>query len=88
MMMQMLASGGMPIVSDYLRQADESNPQGYYELESVKELDKGGDTSWLRAARGRVVKIIAYLLKYLPKDLNYKVVFMQRDLTEVLASQS
>ncbi len=88
MMMQMLASGGMPIVSDYLRQADDSNPQGYYELESVKELDKGGDTSWLGAARGRVVKIIAYLLRYLPQDFNYRVVFMQRDLAEVLASQS
>ncbi len=88
MMMQMLESGGMPIVSDYLRQADESNPQGYYELERVKELDKSGDTSWLRAARGSVIKIIAYLLRYLPQDLNYRVVFMQRDLAEVLASQS
>ena len=74
MMMQMLESGGMPIVSDYLRQADESNPQGYYELESVKELDEGGDTRWLKTARGRVVKIIAYLLRYLPQDFNYKVV--------------
>ena len=88
MMMKMLESGGLPIVSDYVRQADESNPQGYYELERVKELDKGGDTGWLRAGRGRVVKIIAYLLRYLPQDLNYKVVFMQRDLPEVLASQS
>jgi hypothetical protein len=88
MMMKMLESGGMPIVSDYVRQADESNPQGYYELERVKELDKGGDTSWLSAARGSVVKIIAYLLRYLPQDFNYKVVFMQRDLAEVLASQS
>ncbi len=88
MMMKMLESGGIPIVSDDLRPADESNPQGYYELERVKELDKGGDTSWLRAARGSVVKIIAYLLRYLPQDLNYRVVFMQRDLAEVLASQS
>jgi len=88
MMMKMLESGGLPIVSDYVRQADESNPQGYYELERVKELDKGGDTGWLRAGRGRVVKIIAYLLRYLPENLNYKVVFMQRDLAEVLASQS
>ena len=51
MMMQMLESGGMPIVSDDLRQADESNPQGYYELKRVKELDKGGDTSWQGRAR-------------------------------------
>ncbi len=50
MMMKMLESGGMPIVSDDLRPADEGNPQGYYELERVKELDKGGDTSWTRAA--------------------------------------
>lgn len=88
MMMQMLAAGGVPVIADDLRQADESNPQGYYELERVKELDKGGDTGWIRDARGHAVKIIAYLLRFLPQDLNYRVVFMLRDLDEVLASQA
>ena len=88
MMMQMLEAGGLPILTDRLRAADESNPQGYYELEGVKELDKDGDTSWLREARGSAVKIIAYLLAFLPESLNYKVVFMHRDLDEILASQA
>jgi hypothetical protein len=88
MMMQMLEAGGLPILTDRLRAADESNPQGYYELERVKELDKNGDTSWLREARGSAVKIIAYLLAFLPESLNYKVVFMRRDLDEILASQA
>lgn len=88
MMMQMLEAGGLPILTDRLRAADESNPQGYYELERVKELDKNGDTSWLREARGSAVKIIAYLLAFLPESLNYKVVFMRRDLDEILASQN
>jgi len=87
MMMQMLEAGGLPILSDSARKADESNPEGYREMERVKELAKGGDASWLREARGRAIKIIAYYLPYLPPNLNYRVVFLQRDLTEVLASQ-
>ncbi|RMG46478.1 MAG: sulfotransferase family protein [Acidobacteria bacterium] len=87
MAMRMLEAGGMPLVVDGIRTADEDNPKGYFELERVKELDKGGDTSWLRQARGKAVKIISQLLLHLPGTNNYKVVFMQRDLTEVLASQ-
>ena len=87
MMMQMLEAGGLPILSDDARKADESNPEGYREMERVKELARGGDASWLREVRGRAIKIIAYYLPYLPSDLNYRVVFLQRDLTEVLASQ-
>ena len=87
MMMQMLKAGGLPIIADHRREADKSNPQGYFELERVKELDKGGDTSWLRPARGGAVKIIAYLLRYLPEQINYKVLFMRRDIDEVLVSQ-
>ena len=88
MMMQMLEAGGLEILADQIRSADESNPQGYYELERVKELDKGGDPSWLKDAQGKTVKIIAFLLRYLPENLNYRIVFMQRDLQEVLESQA
>jgi hypothetical protein len=87
MMMQMLAAGGLPIVSDGRRVADESNPGGYLELEAVKDLDKRGDLSWLAAARGRGVKIVSPLLDGLPDIHNYKVIFMERPLGEVLASQ-
>jgi hypothetical protein len=88
MAMKMLEAGGVPIVTDGIRTADESNPKGYYELEQVKELDKNGDTAWLAATRGKAVKIISFLLTYLPDTYDYRVVFMNRDVDEVLASQN
>lgn len=88
MAMKMLEAGGLPIVTDGLRQADESNPNGYYEFERVKELDKPGDAAWLTEAGGKGVKIISFLLTYLPESYDYRVVFMRRDLNEILASQN
>ena len=88
MAMKMLEAGGVPIVTDGIRTADESNPKGYYEFERVKELDKDGDTAWLGEARGKAVKIISFLLTYLPDHYDYNVVFMNRDVDEVLASQN
>jgi hypothetical protein len=90
MMMQMLAAGGLPLVTDGVRTPDDSNPEGYFELEAVKDLDKGparGDLRWLAASRGRGVKILSPLLTYLPDSHNYRVIFMQRPLAEVIASQ-
>lgn len=86
MMMKMLEAGGIPPVTDNLRTADEDNPKGYYEFERVKQLTKG-DVEWLTDAPGKVVKVIAALLPHLPATYHYRVVFMQRDMTEVLASQ-
>ena len=77
----------MEIVTDGEREADEDNPRGYYEDERVKDLANAPDNSWLRASRGRAVKVISFLLKDLPANLNYQVILMRRDLTEVLASQ-
>lgn len=88
MAMKMLDAGGFKIVSDGIREADVDNPKGYFELERVKELDKGGDKSWLGAYKGQVVKIISFLLTDLPGDLNYKIIFMLRNLDEVIASQN
>src|SRR5262245_23791404 len=88
MAMKMLEAGGVPIVTDGIRTADESNPKGYYEFERVKELDKNGDTAWLGDARGKAVKIISFLLTYLPDAYDYQIVFMNRDVDEVLASQN
>lgn len=88
MAMQMLAAAGVAIVTDGVREAGEDNPRGYYEDERVKDLHKEGqDRSWLRDARGKAVKIISFLLKDLPETNNYKVIFMRRDLPEVLTSQ-
>jgi hypothetical protein len=86
MMMKILAEGGLSAVVDSLRQADEDNPNGYFEIESSKSL-KDGDKKWLYAAQGKVVKVISYLLEFLPDDLSYDIIFMEREISEVLASQ-
>ncbi len=86
MMMKMLAAGGVPLLTDHIREADSDNPQGYYEFERVKKLDKG-DTAWVAEAQGQAVKIISQLLKHLPATYDYKVIFMRRHMDEVLASQ-
>jgi len=86
MMMKMLEVGGIPPLTDEIRTADKDNPRGYYEFERVKQLDKG-DTAWLELASGKAVKVIAALLKHLPSDHTYKVIFMLRDLDEMLRSQ-
>lgn len=88
MAMKMLEAGGVEAVTDGARTADEDNPKGYYEDDRVLELAKDVDKSWLRDSRGRAVKIISYLLRHLPSNNNYKVVFMRREISEVLASQS
>jgi hypothetical protein len=85
MMMKMLEAGGMPVLTDHVRAADADNPNGYYEFERVKQIAR--DQSWLPQARGKAVKIISELLKHLPPDYEYKVIFMRRQIEETLASQ-
>ena len=85
MMMKMLEAGGMEIMKDGIRKADDDNPNGYYEFEKAKELEK--DTSWLKDAKGKVVKIISALLEHLPEKYNYKIIFMHRNMDEILNSQ-
>lgn len=85
MMMKMLEAGGLEPVTDGIRSADNDNPKGYYELEAVKRTKQ--DPSWVVPARGKVVKVISQLLQDLPTTETYKIVFMRRNLDEVLASQ-
>lgn len=85
MMMQMLAAGGIPPLTDEIRKADVDNPRGYYELEAVKKTKE--DPSWLNEAPGRVVKMVHLLLYDLPPDRRYRVIFIERTIGEVLASQ-
>jgi len=87
MMMRMLEAGGLAVFSDGERSADVDNPKGYFELERIKDLEKETDKSYLRAGRGKAVKVISFLVKDLPDENDYRVVFMRRDLDEVLASQ-
>ena len=85
LMMQMLAAGGMPVVSDGERKADTDNPKGYLEWERIKQLPK--DPSLIAEAEGKVVKVISQLILSLPDGHEYKIVFMQRPMPEVLKSQ-
>ena len=85
MMMQMLEAGGVPVLTDGVREADEDNRRGYYELEEVKRSRR--DVSWVAQAAGKAVKVVSMLLYELPEDRHYRVVFMRRDMDEVLASQ-
>jgi hypothetical protein len=86
MMMKMLEAGGIPPLTDEIREADKDNPKGYYEFERVKQLDKG-DVAWLNEAQGKSVKVISALLKHLPQDYEYRILFMRRNMPEILASQ-
>jgi hypothetical protein len=85
MMMQALRAGGMPVLTDRHRAADESNPRGYLEFEPAKQI--AHDHSWLPQAQGKAVKVVSALLRHLPRGYEYKVIFMQRALHEILASQ-
>ena len=87
MVMKMLEAGGLAVLTDGLRTADEDNPKGYYEVERVKNLGTESDRSWLAEARGKGIKVISYLLRSLPPRFNYRVVFIRREMEEVLASQ-
>ena len=84
--MRMLAAGGVSLIVDGVRSADASNPAGYYEFERVKQLPNG-DYAWLPAARGRAVKVISYLLPWLPETFDYRLILMHRHIGEVMASQ-
>jgi len=86
MMMQMLEAGGIPPMTDHIREADEDNPRGYYEFEKVKKIKE--DASWLEDCYGKVFKMVSALLYYLPSDKRYKVIFIRRKMEEMLASQN
>jgi hypothetical protein len=85
MMMQVLEAGGIPVLTDNIRKKDEDNPKGYYEYELVKKTKQ--DPSWVPGAQGKVVKVIYSLIYDLPSGFDYRIVFMERNLDEVLASQ-
>ena len=86
MMMKMLEAGGLKPITDHIREADADNPKGYYEFERVKKLPDG-DVAWVKEAQGKSVKVITALMEHLPSDYHYKVIFMRRNMDEILASQ-
>jgi sulfotransferase family protein len=86
MMMRMLAEGGIPVVTDELRRADSDNPNGYFEFETVRQMSEG-NVEWLAKANGKAVKVISALLEYLPSNYSYKIIFLEREIKEILESQ-
>jgi len=88
MVMSMLEAGGLPLLTDDVREADEDNPKGYFELEKVKDLAEAEDKSWLKDARGKAVKVISHLLKELPEENFYRIIFARRNLQEIVTSQN
>lgn len=86
MTMRMLEAGGLDVMTDHIREANVDNPRGYYEFERVKKMPDG-DTAWVEDAQGKVVKVISALLKHLPPEYTYKILFMRRAMAEILASQ-
>jgi hypothetical protein len=86
MIMQMVAAGGVPVLTDGVREADEDNPRGYLEYEPVKNLRR--DAKWLAEAKGKAIKIVVPLLGSLPKDVACRVILIERDLNEILNSQA
>ena len=97
LMMQILDVAGIPPFTDNKRQADESNKMGYYEHAKVATLLSNSDRSWIREAKGKAIKVVAPLLNSLPRklskpdsqleELHYRVLFMERDMEEILQSQ-
>lgn len=85
LMIQMLEAGGMPIMTDNIRKPDEDNPRGYYEFENVKKIKD--DASWLEDCHGKAFKMVSMLLSHIPEHKQYNVIFMKRELAEMLASQ-
>ncbi|MCE7743074.1 MAG: sulfotransferase family protein [Candidatus Heimdallarchaeota archaeon] len=86
MMMSMLEAGGLKLLVDNERKADDDNPKGYFEWERVKKLPEG-DISWVEKAEGKVVKAVSYFLNHFPPNFEYQVIFMERSYDEILKSQ-
>lgn len=86
MLMQILYNGGYPIESDEKRQPDKNNPKGYFELEGGKIINKLIEKTFpFEQYKGKIIKITAYGLKYLPKG-DYVIIYSERNIEEILDS--
>ncbi len=85
LMMQMLRAGGLELMHDGQRAADEDNPEGYWEWEAIKSLKK--NPRLIEQAQGKVIKVISALLAQLPPRHRYRILFMVRPVAAVVDSQ-
>lgn len=100
LMMQILQAAGIEPFTDGKREADESNLKGYFEHEKVPTLMNSQEKAWVAEAKDSAIKVVAPLLSALPprvkssdedkkvEPLHYRVLYMERDTDEILASQS
>jgi hypothetical protein len=88
-MMQMLDAAGMSPQTDGIRKADEDNPRGYWEWESLKQT---ADLKQLfdetEGLEQRAIKVVSALVPTLPIEHSYRIIFMLRPLEEVARSQA
>ncbi|MBX3169580.1 MAG: sulfotransferase family protein [Candidatus Eremiobacteraeota bacterium] len=77
LLMSMLQAGGLELVSDGGRPADQHNPRGYFEAGTWSEADSGG----------KAVKLLDRQLEKADLQGPVRVLLLERDLTEVAASQ-
>ncbi len=85
LIMQMLKEAEIDLYTDEKRQADSNNINGYFEHENVKRIAR--NKRWLPEVMGKGVKIISHLLRFLPQNKTYKIIYIERELTEILDSQ-
>jgi predicted AlkP superfamily phosphohydrolase/phosphomutase/tetratricopeptide (TPR) repeat protein len=85
LMMQILKAGGIDPMTDGARQADDDNPEGYWEWEDIKKLPK--NPRLIDQTVGKAVKVITALLPHLPRPHRYKIIYMVRPTAQVVASQ-
>lgn len=88
LMMQMLVAAGMDAITDERRVADEDNPKGYFEWEHIKKIGDQPELLNKEEYDGKVLKTISMLLKKMPQEHDYKVIFMVRPVQEIAASQT
>jgi len=92
-MMRMLYLGGlMPVAHESTLKANTEdtsylfNPSGYFELKNVGVTLANEDLTWMR---GRVLKLVAPYIRHLPanrKELKFKAILLERDISEIIAS--
>lgn len=86
MMMAMLAAGGMRVLDDKHRTPDDDNPGGYFEDQRATTIDR--NAAWLSEAMNAAVKLISFHLYHVPPRFPCKIIFMERPMPEILASQN
>ncbi len=87
LLMQMLGAGGISLLYDSERLPDEFNPYGYYEHQIIHNLAKTSDISCLQQYKGYAVKIISPILVKLTITFPARIIYIKRDLQEVIVSQ-